>query len=147
MRFKSSRFGVLRVDANGILLFPEGLVGHEQHRHFVLLSESRNKSVGWLQSLRDPEFALAVVTPQSFVPHYQLRVHRSQLDTLPWGPDDQSLILAIVNKNAQNTLTLNLRAPLVINLDRCLGRQVVTADEQPLQFAIPAQPSFLRKIA
>jgi flagellar assembly factor FliW len=44
-------------------------------------------------------------------------------------------------------LTLNLRAPLIVNLSRRIGRQVVTGDEQPLQLALPKIPLPLRKIA
>lgn len=146
MRYTTSRFGTLNVDSEGILLFPDGLIGHQQLRHFVLLSESNNPAVGWLQSLRDPEFAVAVVTPQRFVPGYKLRLHRSQLASLPWGADDRSVVLAIASKH-DHLLTLNLKAPVVINLDRCLGRQVLTADDQPIQYALTEQPSFLRKIA
>ncbi|HEY6563057.1 MAG TPA: flagellar assembly protein FliW [Pirellulaceae bacterium] len=146
MRFKTSRFGMLDVDTDGMILFPDGLVGHPGHRHFVLLSEANNPAVGWLQSLSDAEFALAVVTPHRFVDKYALRVHRSQLASLPWAPSDRSVVLAIVSKN-NGVLSLNLKAPLVINLDRCLGRQVVTADDQPVQHVLSDQPALLRKIA
>ncbi|HMC10031.1 MAG TPA: flagellar assembly protein FliW, partial [Pirellulaceae bacterium] len=45
-------------------------------------------------------------------------------------------------------LTLNLKAPLIINLDRRLGRQVITTDEQPVALPlVPAPPALLRKSA
>jgi flagellar assembly factor FliW len=44
-------------------------------------------------------------------------------------------------------LTLNLKAPLIINLDRRLGRQVITSDEQPVVLTLPSAPPLLRKSA
>jgi len=44
-------------------------------------------------------------------------------------------------------LTLNLRGPVIINLNRRIGRQLITSDEQPLQLALPRIPLRLRKIA
>ena len=44
-------------------------------------------------------------------------------------------------------LTLNLRAPLVINLDRRIGCQVVTVDPQPMQYELANLPAELRKSA
>jgi flagellar assembly factor FliW len=146
MRYATSRFGTLQINTDAILLFPDGLVGFEQHQHFVLLSEVDNDAVGWLQSLSDPQFAVAVVTPHHFVSRYTLRLHRSQLSSLPWGPEDRSLVLAIVAQH-EGRLTANLRAPVVINLDRCLGRQVITADDQPVRYPLPIQAERLRRTA
>ena len=146
MRYKTNRFGTLEVDPDGILLFPEGLVGHDGLRHFVLLTESSNPAVGWLQSLRNPDFAVAVVTPQEFVKGYALKIHRSQLSSLPWSAHDRSLVLTLVSRHDE-MFTLNLRAPVIVNLDRCLGKQMITADDQPIQFPLSDSPAILRKIA
>jgi flagellar assembly factor FliW len=146
MRFRTTRFGTLKIDSEGILLFPEGLVGHDRLRHFVLLSESNNPVVGWLQSLNRADFAVAVVAPQHFVENYTLKLHRSQLSALPWAPTDPAVVLVIASRHDDH-FTLNLKAPIVINLDRCLGRQVVTADDQPIRHVLSAQPEILRKIA
>jgi flagellar assembly factor FliW len=44
-------------------------------------------------------------------------------------------------------LTINLRAPIVINLDRRLGSQVITVDHQPVRYELAALPIALRKSA
>lgn len=56
-------------------------------------------------------------------------------------------MLSVVSQS-DGDLTLNLKAPLVINLDRRLGRQVITSDDQPVALAIntPFQ-SLLRRNA
>jgi flagellar assembly factor FliW len=66
---------------------------------------------------------LAVVSPRRFVPDYQVRVGRTQLNGLEMNAPDDACVLAILARH-QGQLTLNLKAPLVINLDGRLGRQV-----------------------
>ena len=146
MRLETTRFGAIDVDSESILLFPNGLLGFEAHRHWILLAESDTESVGWLQSLNDVAVSIAVVTPQAFVPQYALRIHRSHLTSLPWAPGDEALVLAVVSEH-EGEFTLNLRAPLLLNLRRGLGQQVITADEQPVRFVLSSQPSFMRKSA
>ena len=59
---------------------------------------------------------------------------------------DKAFVLTVVSRN-RGRLTLNLKAPIIINLDRRIGRQVVTSDDQPLQLDLPATAVRLRKTA
>jgi flagellar assembly factor FliW len=146
MRFETANFGQLQIDPESILLFPDGLVGFEQYRHWVLLSENDDDAVGWLQSLNDPELVFSVITPHRFVPNYSLRIDRAQFAALPWSSTDESIILGLVSQR-DGEFSVNLKAPVIINLQRGLGRQVVVADDQPLQYALSGQPGRIRKSA
>ncbi|MFO0263055.1 MAG: flagellar assembly protein FliW [Planctomycetota bacterium] len=44
-------------------------------------------------------------------------------------------------------MTLNLRAPLVINLTRRIGFQIITVDNQPLQYDLAVLPMVQRRSA
>lgn len=147
MLIKTSRFGALDIEADDILLFPQGLMGFEECRHWVLLADAENEAVGWLQNISRPELAFAVVSPRRFVPGYEVRVPRGQLAPLQLTEVDQAYILTVVGKN-ETGLTVNLKAPLIINLDRRLGRQIVTCDDQPMQHVLgPSSAIPLRKSA
>jgi len=146
MDIHSSRFGTLTIDTEAILLFPDGVIGFAGQRHWVLLREGKSATFGWLQSISDPELAFAVVTPAAYVADYELRFHRDEVTSLPWSATDESLVLAIVGRN-ETRLTINLKAPILVNLDRCLGRQLLTCDDQPLQYALPNQHVSMRKSA
>ena len=146
MIYHTKKFGSLDLDADAIIVFPDGLIGFEDQRHWVLLSESDSETVGWLQSVNDPQLAFCVVTPGTFVDDYLLRIHRQQLDALPWSREDRALVIAIVSCQ-EDRLTMNLKAPVVINMDRCVGCQVVATDEQPIRYPLPVQAAPLRKSA
>lgn len=146
MLIHTTRFGSVEIEPEDILLFPNGLIGFSECRHWVLLADADNDSVGWLQNIARPDLAVAVISPRRFAPEYQVRIARGQLDSLQLSDVDQAYVLVVVGKN-DDSLTLNLKAPLVVNLDRRIGRQVVTNDEQPLQFEIAPLPVLLRKSA
>jgi flagellar assembly factor FliW len=146
MQIFTSRFGTVDIEADDLLLFPQGIAGFEHVHQWVLLADADNDAVAWLQSIQDPSIAMAVVSPRRFVETYQVRVGRNQLAGLDMQAPDDACVLAILARN-DGRLTINLRAPLVINLDRRLGRQVVTTDEQPLQMDLAAIGASPRKIA
>ena len=146
MQIETTRFEAVAIRADDILLFPSGVFAFEKMRHWVLLSDAHNASVGWLQNVSHSAVALPVVSPRRFVPDYQVRVNRKQLAPLELSAPDEAFVLTVVSRN-DGRLTLNLKAPLIINLDRRLGRQVVTNDEQPLQLDLAPAPASYRRSA
>lgn len=146
MQIDTTRFQTVDIRADDILLFPAGVFAFEKMRHWVLLSDADNASVGWLQSVSNASVALPVVSPRRFVPDYQVRVNRSQLALLELTAPDEAFVLTVVSRN-EGRLTVNLKAPLIVNLDQRLGRQVVTNDEQPLQLDLAAAPQSYRRSA
>jgi flagellar assembly factor FliW len=146
MQVNTSRFGTVEILPEDILLFTRGLIGFESHRHWVLLADGNRSGVAWLQSLTDPCVALPMVSPRRYVPGYRVLIARNQLTPLELAVLDEAFVLVPLGRNEAG-LTLNLRGPVVINLNRRIGRQLVTSDEQPLQLALPKIPLPLRKIA
>ena len=72
---------------------------------------------------------------------------RNELEPLQLAATDQAYVLSILSRN-NDKLTLNLKAPVIVNLDRRLGRQVISSDQQPLQFELASiPPAALRKSA
>jgi flagellar assembly factor FliW len=146
MKIDTSRFGIVDIEPDDLLHFASGLLGLEECRHWVLLADAENEALGWLQSTSRPDVAFAVVSPRRFVPDYQMRVSKGELAPLDLPDVRTAQVLTIVGKN-QEGVTLNLKAPLVINLERRLGRQVITNGDQPLQYPLHRPSVPLRKTA
>ena len=146
MNINTTRFGPVAVEADDAIHFPEGLLGLEGCRDWVLLADTENDAVAWMQSVDRGDVALAVVSPRRFVPDYQMRIARRELEPLELENVGAAHVLVIFGRT-QHSVTLNLKAPLVINLDRRLGRQVITNGQLPIQFEIPTRSTALKKIA
>lgn len=146
MKIHTTRFSTIEIEPDDILFFRNGLIGFEDCRHWVLLADAGNSAVAWLQSMQHADVALPVVSPRRFVSDYQVRLEPSDVEALQLNAVEQAYVLGVVSRDEQS-LTLNLRAPLVINLDRRIGCQVVTVDPQPMQYELANLPSELRKSA
>ena len=146
MQIDTTRFGPLEILPEDILLFSRGVIGFEQHRHWVLLADESSDSVAWLQSLNDAEVALPMVSPRRFAPSYRVHITTSQLTPLEVAVLDRAFVLVVLSQS-ERSLTINLRAPIVLNLDRRIGRQLVTTTEEQIQMAIAEESAALRKSA
>lgn len=131
MQIQSTRFGKLDVSHSDMLLMPNGLIGFETCRHWVLLATEDTEEVAWLQSVALPSVALPVISPRRFLPNYRLHVQRRDLDLLQLHSRDQVFVLSIVSRN-ESTLTTNLKSPIILNSTRRLAMQVIVSDDQPL---------------
>lgn len=136
MRIDTTRFGTLSLNASELFLFPQGLIGMETLRHWALLPDPGNASVAWLQSASRGDRAVAVISPRVFFPEYRVSVSHRELTSLRMRSDTEIYVLTAVSGHV-GRLTVNLRAPLLLNLNLRLGCQVITNDDQPLQQALP----------
>ncbi|HEX4129993.1 MAG TPA: flagellar assembly protein FliW [Pirellulales bacterium] len=146
MLIRTTRFGSLEMDADETIQFPKGLLGLEDCHTWVLLGDAHNAALGWLQSTTRPDVALAVVSPRRFVPDYQFRVVRSDLKVVALADARDAQILVIVGKNHRGA-TLNLKAPIVVNVAARTACQVIAQGELPLQYELAGAVTPLRKSA
>lgn len=137
MYVMTTRFGNVPIEPSDVLRFDQGLIGMEMCREWVLLADDSNSSLAWLQSLDRPEVALAVVSPRRFVRDYQVRISSRDIAPLGAGSSKSLQVLAILNRH-QDTLTLNLKAPIVVNLATNRGRQVVAKNDHEVQYVLGA---------
>lgn len=145
MEVITSRFGRLDVAPRDVLLFEQGLIGLRTCRRWVVLADAQNSALGWLQCLDDTEVALGVVSPRRFVADYQLRIDRQELHSLQLATARDAHVVVIVSRRPEG-LSLNLRAPLVINVDGRRGRQVIAKDSLPVRMML-ASDADLRRTA
>lgn len=143
MKIQTTRFGLVEVLPSDVLDFPQGLIGMESCQKWVLLADAEANSLGWLQSTERPEIALAVVSPRRFVSGYQARVASRDVASLELKDSGAVQVLAVVSKGEEG-LTVNLKAPLVINVKSRAGRQVVAKDDHAVQYALGSTIPFRR---
>jgi flagellar assembly factor FliW len=136
MRIDTHRFGTLQLNADQLFLFPQGLIGMETLRQWALLPDPFNPSVAWLQSASRGDRAIALISPRAFFEDYRVHVTRRDLASLHMQAGAELYVLTTVSGHV-GRLTTNLRSPLLLNLSRRLGCQVITEDDQPIQMPLP----------
>jgi flagellar assembly factor FliW len=146
MDITTIRFGTVTIEQEDILTFVDGLIGMEDCRQWALLADSQNDALGWLQSLDRSEVALAVVSPRRFVPDYKVRVGRRDIEPLGLPSAEDAQVLAILNQ-VNDTLVINLKAPLVVHVGERVGRQIVAKDDHAVQHPVHGVTLRLRRTA
>ncbi|MCY2935685.1 MAG: flagellar assembly protein FliW [Planctomycetota bacterium] len=125
MNVMTSRFGALNVQESDILRLTEGLVGFRASTQFLLLADQQVEGLYWLQSLDTPELAFALVTPGEGLEDYHVDVRAGDRAALALDDCQEPEIFLILNRNEAGVLTVNLQGPMVFNLEKRLGRQMV----------------------
>lgn len=129
MQAQSTRFGRLEIPEEKTLAFPDGLLGFEECKRFALLEHAPETPFKWLQCLDDPDVAFVVLSPLEFVPGYAVELGRD--DVVKLGLKDAreaAVYVLVVIPDDPSAMTANLQGPLVLNVERRVGRQVVLAD-------------------
>jgi flagellar assembly factor FliW len=146
MQIRTTHFGVVQIAVSDIFQFPHGLIGFEDHRRWVLLADESNDAVGWLQSAAKSDLALPVISPRRLLPDYRFHLHSEQLSPLKLEQGEKLFVLNIVSQN-EGDLTANLKAPVIVNLDRRLVCQVTATEDHPLRHVLGSRSTPRRKIA
>ncbi len=131
VELNSRRYGKLKVDLDEIIFFPRGIPGFDSFKRYALFESEEIQPFQWLISVDNEELGFVVISPHLFVPDYNPKLFESDLQELSVEPEDKLALFAIVTL-AKNPLhsTVNLRGPLLINVDKRLGKQVVVLDEE-----------------
>lgn len=129
MEIQTSRFGPVQLQADDILEFPEGILGFQDLRRFVLLDDPNDEIFAWLQSCEVPAIAFPVLEPELFASNYKAVLTKHDLEALGMKTDERSRAYTIITIPDDPTLmTANLKAPIIINMEKKLARQCVLQD-------------------
>lgn len=110
-----SRFGEIEYDPEQTLLFPEGLIGFESLRHFVVMPNRKESPLFWVQSVEDPEIAFLLTDPTHFFLDYRTVPDAQELGKLGISPQDECFCLSVVTVHRDKSITLNLAAPILFS--------------------------------
>ncbi len=129
MVIKTSRFGLIELKSEDVLTFNEGLLGFKDLRQFVLLDDPNDDIFAWLQSCELPSVAFPVLEPEIFGHKYANSFNRTDFESLQMRVEQAAVYLNIITIPDDPTLmTANIKAPIVINLEKKMARQCVLQD-------------------
>ncbi|MBN2900098.1 MAG: flagellar assembly protein FliW [Clostridia bacterium] len=138
MELKTSGFGVISYSEEDIVQFNAGLYGFESNKSFLYIpSEDSQFQFSWLQSIDDPDLVFIVTDPFLFVENYDFNLDEDVVDQLKVEKPEELCILSIVNIGEEvEKTTVNIKAPIVINIGTKVGRQVILTEEYPYKYYI-----------
>jgi len=127
VEIETTRFGRIKIDEDLILTLPEGILGFESLKRYIILDHfDRETPFKWLQSTEDPSLAFVITDPLLFVPDYTIKITEEEVRSIGLTDAGRGLIVVIVNiKRDHSEITINLQGPVIINAEKKLAKQTV----------------------
>jgi flagellar assembly factor FliW len=127
MILRSRIVGEIQVEEGSILYLPDGLLGFEDLKRYILAEVEEFLPFLWLISVDEPEIGFAISDPQLFfAPRYELTLGDADKDVLDLQTGDTISVFVIVSiTEAGRRITANLKGPVVLNTRNRLGKQLV----------------------
>lgn len=141
MKAETRLFGEIEIADDKIITIEQGIIGFPDMQHFTLIfdAEKEEKSeIMWLQSMDDGCFAMPVIDPKVIVPTYAPNVEEELLKPLGELKDEDVYILTTLTipQGKVEEISMNLKAPFVINMANNKGCQIIVEDDYPVKYKI-----------
>lgn len=131
MTIKTTRFGDISISTESVLSMPDGMLGFEHCKCYVLIEDRPGSQFKWLQAVDDPALAFIVVNPMDFFLDYDIELTEDDADTLRIeDPSDAVLVTTVTVDKKLGQVTTNLVGPVVINSRTLLAKQVVLSGDR-----------------
>jgi flagellar assembly factor FliW len=129
--FDTVRFGTLEYAPADVITLPDGLIGMQGLRRWLILDMGDQLPMKWFQSLDRRDFGVPVMAPHFFADGYEPLPSPGARTMMRTRNDDDLVALVITTVHPGGTcITANLRAPLVIDTETRLGTQISIEDER-----------------
>jgi len=133
MKLKTRVFGDINIEDEKIINFEKGIIGFPDLKKFTLIHDEEKQekaSIIWMQSLDEPAFAMPVMDPLLIKENYNPSVEEEFLKALGNLEPENTLVLVTVTvPNNIEQISVNLKAPIIINAEERKAVQVIVEDE------------------
>lgn len=132
MLINTEVFGEIQIDKDKIIKFKEGLLGFEEEKEFAIINmEEGDSPFLWLQSVNTPELAFIIINPFYAFPDYEFIISEKVQKKLEIEDErDIAIYSIVVIPEDMEKMTANLLGPIIINIDKKLGKQVILDDNK-----------------
>lgn len=140
MKIDTKFLGELEIQKEEIISFPNGLPGFRDEKEFILFPLDAELPLMILQSVNDAEIGFILAYPFAFKTDYAFDISEEDKEELDIHEEQDVATYSIVTmKENFADSTLNLLAPVIININKKLGKQIVLLDNAQYPLRYPLQ--------
>ena len=131
----SQALGAIEVRPDTVLTVVEPLAGFPDATRYALIEHTRDGaatagSVFWFQAVERPFHAFVVTDPWSIHPDYAPEISDADAEQLGLSSFEDARVFGILTvPRNPSEVTINLRAPVVVNVAQRLAKQVVVLND------------------
>lgn len=132
MNIMTRDFGEIAVEEQDLITFAAPIFGFEQLSRFaVLMDDTLDGEFIWLQSVEDSSVCFVLASPARLIPDYAPQLPAEVEHTL--GKGTYELWNVMVVAEDLKASTVNLKSPIVLNLNENKAMQVILEDALPIR--------------
>lgn len=137
MKIKTRDFGEILVTEEDTINFTSGIYGFEDFKKYIILKDSPDDDIMFLQSIDNMDLSFVLVDPYSILISYNPLLQEEDLYDLKSNNEAELkyLVIAIIKDNIKDSL-VNLKNPIVINPNNRSAKQVILQNSYPLRYNI-----------
>lgn len=126
MKIETKYHGVLEVSNQDVVTFPNGIPGFNEEKQFMVIPFSEDGVFQILQSVSTPELGFVVTNPFAFFQDYDFKLEDQTVEALELNASENVDVYTVLTVQEPFTkTTANLQAPVVINREKKIGKQVI----------------------
>ncbi len=134
MNILTRDFGEIETTEEGIITFDEKIYGFEEYSTFVMLYDNEfNGEYVWLQSTEEPSLCFIMANP-ALIPNYKPDFISEAEKFLGKG-NYEYWVMMVVAENIKDS-TVNLKSPVIINLDTKKAMQLILEENFPVKYSL-----------
>jgi flagellar assembly factor FliW len=146
MVLNTEHLGEIEFQKEDIIHFPKGIPGFEDEKEFiVVLTGDIEFPFSYLQSVKSNDLAFIVTDPFLFLTEYDFELSDEDADyigiTNVEQVDDIAIYSIVTIPEDVDQTTINISAPIVINLREKLGKQVLLKEYDEMKHPLFKQKS------
>lgn len=129
MKIKTKFFGEIEIEENKIVNFKEGIPGFEKLKKFVVLNMEENDTLKCLNSTEDGQICLLLISPWDYFKEYEFELTDNDEKELEINSPEDIVVYNVLTIR-ENRITANLLSPIVINVLKNKGKQIILSNSK-----------------
>ena len=133
MQIETRDFGLAEIDEKDVVTFVKPILGFEEYTQFVMIIDQDIQGFAWLQSVQEKELCF-IIANAALIDGYSPKIDGETLEALG-GEYTEMWLMASIKEETIKT-TVNLKSPLLFNMNNFTAAQAVSEDDLPFRYAI-----------
>jgi flagellar assembly factor FliW len=133
LKIPTTRFGVIEIPEDQLIRLPSGMIGFPNHQRYAFVEHKKGSPFVWFQSVDDESLAFVLADPLLVRPDYEIQISpedRRALELNEACTGMQPMVVVNIIPREPVQVTANLLGPIIFNIPKKLGKQIVVHQAQ-----------------
>ncbi|RHW65658.1 flagellar assembly protein FliW [Clostridium botulinum] len=126
MNLNTKYHGCIEYEEKDVIYFEKGIPGFQELKKFIIFPVEDNDVFSVFHSIEKEDMGIIVTSPFNIEKDYEIQLEEEQRKKIELQNEKDALVLNTVTLNPDiDKITVNLRAPIIINIKEKIGEQII----------------------